>query len=73
MSRIQDLEARFAFNLGVERVRRGLSRRGLGVLAGMPHYTIERIEHQYRNRRATIGEVVVLAEALGLKPGELLK
>lgn len=75
---IATLDDLFADNLGTARHRAGLSRRDLAERTGIPAYTIENIEsgrgcRDNLRRRATIGEAVVLAEALGLKPGDLLR
>jgi transcriptional regulator with XRE-family HTH domain len=66
------------FNDGMRKMRekRGLSRRELGELAGMPEYTIGQIETGYgkpRRRSVTVGEAIVLAEALEAKVGDLIR
>lgn len=68
----------FADNLFAVRREHGVSRRVLAERTGIPIYTIEKIEtgqgcRQGSRRRATAGEVVVLALALGVQPGDLLK
>lgn len=68
----------FADNMWALRVRLGLSRRDLADITGISQRVIEKIETggTCRNglrRRPTIGEAVVIAEALGVRPGELLK
>jgi DNA-binding Xre family transcriptional regulator len=67
---VVEFEKRFAFNLGRVRIAQKMSRRKLGEIAGIADHTMEHLE---KGRRATIGEAVVLAEALGVKPGELLR
>lgn len=72
------IDERFADNLMAMRNRRRMSRRTLAELTGIPIYTLDSIEtgHGCRagvRRRVSIGEAVLLAEALGVKPGELLK
>jgi hypothetical protein len=72
----QVLDDRFADNLHALRVARRVSRRELSARTGIPHHSIEKIETGCRpgpRRRASIGEAVVLAAALGVRPGELLK
>jgi len=74
----QVLDDRFADNLHALRVARKISRRELSARTGIPHHSIEKIEtgHGCRlglRRQASIGEAVVLAAALGVRPGELLK
>lgn len=73
------LDERFADNLHAARTRLRVTRRDLAQRTGIPMPSIEKIE-VYRGRskngvrrRVSIGEAVVLAEALGLKPGDLLK
>jgi DNA-binding XRE family transcriptional regulator len=81
MSRIASIQAQVfddLFNDGMRKVRekRGLSRRQLGERVGMPEYTIGQIETGYgkpRRRSATVGEAIVLAEALEAKVGDLIR
>lgn len=73
--RIDDL---FADNLHALRMAQRVSRRELGERTGIPYHSIEKMETRHGTtrrlrRRPTIGEAVVLAEALGVKPGELLR
>lgn len=70
------LDDLFAANLRAAREDLGLSRRALGERSGLSKISIEKIEGrtcQTAWRRVSIGEAVVLAEALGVKPGELLR
>lgn len=77
--RIAALDERFADNLYATRVKLRITRRELAERTGIPMTSIEKIEvdrsHSIQGvrRRVTIGEAVALAEALGLKPGDLLK
>jgi transcriptional regulator with XRE-family HTH domain len=76
--RIDAIDDRFADNLRMIRTARKISRPVLAEKTGIPRRTIEKIETGHgcppgRRRRVTIGEAVVLAEALGVKPGELLR
>jgi transcriptional regulator with XRE-family HTH domain len=76
--RIAALDDLYADNLHAARKRLGISRRELAQRTGIPFPSIEKIETGHgcppgRRRRVAIGEAVVLAEALGLKPGDLLK
>jgi len=77
--RARIFDNRFADNLFALRTVRKVTRRELAELTGIPHYTIEKIENGHGcgrkglRRAVTIGEAVVLAEALGVAPGELLK
>jgi len=69
----------FADNLYAARRKSGVSRRELSRRTGIPHLSIDKIETGHGSgqkglrRKVSIGEAVVLAEALGLKPGDLLK
>lgn len=72
---IAELDDRFADNLAIIRTRLGMSRRELAERTGISVYSIESFETDrpgHPRRRATIGEAVVLAEALGVKPGDML-
>lgn len=67
---------RFGDGLKAVRESLGLSRRELSERSGLPEYAIGQIETGYgkpKRRRATVGESIVLAEALGVKPGDLLR
>lgn len=67
---------RFSDGLKAARKSLAVSRRELGDRCGLPDYTIAQIETGYghpKRRRATIGEAIVLAEALGMKPGDLIR
>lgn len=77
VTQVEALDDRFADNLRAARETAGISRVELSRRTGMSWQSIEKIEtargrHGLR-RRVTIGEAVVLAEALGVKPGELLR
>jgi transcriptional regulator with XRE-family HTH domain len=72
------LDDAFADNLRAMRTERGMTRRELSAETGIPYHSIEKIEtgagcRERMRRRVSIGEAVLLAEALGVKPGELLK
>lgn len=77
--RIATLDDLFADNLAAARARLGISRRVLAQRTGIPQRSIEKIETDRGcgraglRRKVAIGEAIVLAEALGLKPGDLLK
>jgi transcriptional regulator with XRE-family HTH domain len=76
--RIHEFDDRFADNLIARRHELGVSRSELARRAGLPSYSIEKIETGHGcgsglRRRVTIGEAVALAEALGVQPGALLK
>lgn len=60
----------FGKNLRVARLARGLSMRKLALEAGLDHGTILAIEKGKSN--PTLTTIVLLAEALGVDPGELL-
>lgn len=78
-TRAQAVDNLFADNLHALRRVRGIPRRVLAERTGIPIHTIEKMETGHGcgrrglRRRATIGEAVVLAQALGVQPGELLK
>lgn len=69
-ARVEGLDARFRRNLRRARADQGVSRRILVAVSGVSDHRIRRIES---GGAATIGEAVAIAEALGLKPGELLR
>lgn len=77
--RARTFDDRFADNLRAVRTVRKVSRRELAKLTGIPSHSIEKIETGHGcgrkglRRAVTIGEAVVLAEALGVAPGDLLK
>jgi transcriptional regulator with XRE-family HTH domain len=76
--RINELDDRFADNLRAMRTKLKVSRGELALRAGIPEHSIEKVETGHgttagMRRRVTIGEAVALAEALGVKPGELLQ
>jgi len=78
VERVEAFDDRFADNLRAAREAAGLSRVDLSRLTGIPWHAIEKIEvvRSHRSnlrRRVTIGEAVVLAEALGMTPGSLLR
>lgn len=77
-SRIAALDDLFADNFHGLRVEKKLSRREMAELTGIPERTLMRIEtgqgtRGERRRRVSIGEALTLAEALDVKPGDLLK
>lgn len=70
------LDDLFAANLRAAREEQGISRRVLGERSGLGKISIEKIEARTcwtTHRRVSIGEAIVLAEALDVKPGELLR
>jgi transcriptional regulator with XRE-family HTH domain len=79
VERIDTLDARFSDRLYDTRRERNLSRRELSEQTGIAVHSIEKMETGHgtgrvgMRRRATIGEAIVLAEALGVKPGDLLR
>ena len=75
---VSELDNRFADNMWALRNKLGVSRRALGDITGISARVLEKIETggTCRNglrRRVTVGEAVVIAKALGVKPGDLLK
>lgn len=71
------LDDRFADNLRVLRRQKRISRTALAEQTGIPVHSIEKVETGHgckpgMRRRVTVGEAVLLASALGVKPGELL-
>lgn len=75
-SRAQEFDDRFAANLTAARKRAGLTRDQLGDRAGMSVHQVRSIEQPSpgnARRRVSIGEAVILAAALGMQPGELLR
>lgn len=77
VTQVEALDERFADNLRAAREAGKVSRVELSRRTGIAWYTIEKIEtvrgrHDLR-RRVTIGEAIVLAEGLGVKPGALLR
>lgn len=70
---VVDFERRFSKNLAFFRVERRMTRKTLAAETGIPDHMIEKIEDLTRNRPASIGEAIVLAQALGVQPGEMLK
>lgn len=68
-------DARFADGLRFRRVELGLSRRELEERTGIAARSIEKIERPVNGHRrpVTIGEAIVLAEALDIQPAALLK
>jgi transcriptional regulator with XRE-family HTH domain len=77
-ARPEVLDDVFADNLRALRAEQKVTRRQLSERTGIPFHTIEKIEtghgcgREGLRRRVSIGEAVVLAEALGVRPGELL-
>ncbi len=75
--RVQALNDRFADNLVALRISRRMSRTTLEARSGIPEHVITKVENLRRGagrrRPVSIGEAVVLAEALGVAPGELLR
>jgi transcriptional regulator with XRE-family HTH domain len=71
--RVAEVDGRFALRLAQARLDQDLSRAELARISGVGRHVIEKIENRIQGRRASIGEVIVLAEALGMKPGELLR
>lgn len=74
---VETLDDLFADNLRAAREERNVTRVELSRRTGISWASIEKIE-TYRTpnglrRRVTIGEAMVLAHALGMKPGELLR
>lgn len=79
-TRVAALDELFADNLYAARRKLRIPRRELADLTGIPASSIEKIETGHRmgggpgkRRKVAIGEAIVLAEALGLKPGDLLR
>jgi len=79
---IQTVDAfdnRFADGMYQVRRKKGITRSQLSRITGLPVHTIEKMETGHGcgrkglRRRATIGEAIVLAEALGMTPGDLLR
>lgn len=75
---VSDLDNRFADNMWARRNKLGVSRRALSDVTGISARVLEKIETggTCRNglrRRVTVGEAVVIARALGVKPADLLK
>lgn len=74
---IANLDDRFAVSLHNLRRTKRMSRPELAARTGMSAAAIERIEtgngYPTGRRRVSIGEAVVLAEALGATPGDLLR
>lgn len=74
---VEDYDDRFADNLRTARKQLGVSRMELQRRTGIAWHTIEKIESRRHaralRRRVTIGEAIVLAEALGVQPGTLLR
>jgi transcriptional regulator with XRE-family HTH domain len=72
------LDEVFADNLHALRTKQKVTRRQLAELTGIPWHSIEKIETGHGTgrrglrRRVSIGEAVVLAQALGVRPGALL-
>jgi transcriptional regulator with XRE-family HTH domain len=79
IGRVDGIDDVFANQLRLCREIQGVSRRELSIRSGIPYHVIEKIETGHGNgvnpirRRASVGEAIVLAESLGLTPGDLLK
>lgn len=75
--KVRTVDDLFADNLLVTRTMLRVSRAQLERRTGISARIIERIEVKLKGRAArrpvTIGEVVVIAQALGVQPAELLK
>lgn len=69
-----EVDRRFAQRLRVLRRRRGMTGPELAAAAGLPEQAVYRIEAgaSPAPRRATIGEAVALAEALGINLAHLV-
>jgi transcriptional regulator with XRE-family HTH domain len=72
---IVELEDRFGLNVRDLRALRDISLETLSVKTGIPAYALAQIEGRRARgvRAATIGEAVVIAEALGVRAGHLLR